>query len=95
MFPLKCPILSLKGKQTKLGNSDVGSVSQQISGEVLTTFFEENPQIAKTIVDKVFVAAQAREAAKRARELTFRKSALDSARLPGKLIDCLEKILKM
>lgn len=89
---VKVPNPQFEGQtKQKLGNSDVGSVAQQISGEVLTTFFEENPQIAKTIVDKVFVAAQAREAAKRARELTLRKSALDSARLPGKLIDCLEK----
>lgn len=89
---VKVPNPQFEGQtKQKLGNSDVGSVSQQIGGEVLTTFFEENPQIAKTIVDKVFVAAQAREAAKRARELTLRKSALDSARLPGKLIDCLEK----
>lgn len=75
----------------KLGNSDVGSVTQQITGEALITFFDENPQIAKIIIEKVFIAAQAREAAKKARELTLRKSALDSARLPGKLIDCLEK----
>lgn len=79
--------------QTKqrLGNSDVGSVVQQIVGEGLTTFFDENPQIAKTIAEKAIIAAQAREAAKRARELTLRKTALDSGRLPGKLIDCQEK----
>jgi DNA gyrase subunit B len=78
--------------QTKqrLGNSDVGSVVQQIVGDVFTTFLEENPAIAKAICDKAIVAAQAREAARKARELT-RKSALDSARLPGKLTDCQEK----
>ncbi|QEM73856.1 DNA topoisomerase (ATP-hydrolyzing) subunit B [Chlamydia abortus] len=89
---VKVPNPQFEGQtKQKLGNSDVGSVSQQITGEALTIFFDENPQIAKMIVDKVFIAAQAREAAKKARELTLRKSALDSARLPGKLIDCLEK----
>jgi DNA gyrase subunit B len=79
--------------QTKqrLGNSDVGSIGQQIVGEELTTFLSENPAIAKMIADKAIIAAQAREAARKARELTLRKSALDSARLPGKLTDCQEK----
>lgn len=78
--------------QTKqrLGNSDVGSVVQQIVGEELAIFFEENPAIARIIGDKAILAAQAREAARKARELTLRKSALDSARLPGKLTDCQE-----
>jgi DNA gyrase subunit B len=79
--------------QTKqrLGNSDVGSVVQMIVGEELTVFLDENPQIAKTISDKAILAAKAREAARKARELTLRKSALDSARLPGKLTDCQER----
>jgi len=79
--------------QTKqrLGNSDVGSVVQQIVGEELTIFLNENPVLAKLIANKAFIAAQAREAARKARELTLRKSALDSARLPGKLTDCQEK----
>jgi len=78
--------------QTKqrLGNSDVGSIVQQITGEQLTVFLNENPPIAKMIFDKSSIAAQAREAARRARELT-RKSALDSGRLPGKLTDCQER----
>lgn len=75
----------------KLGNSDVGSVVQQITGEGLTTYLGEHPQVARTIVDKAILAAQAREAARKARELTLRKSALDSSRLPGKLSDCQEK----
>lgn len=79
--------------QTKqrLGNSDVGSIVQQIVGEELTTFLNENPAIARLIADKSILAAKARDAARRARELTLRKSALDSARLPGKLTDCQEK----
>lgn len=79
--------------QTKqrLGNSDVGSVMQQVTGEELAIYLDENPSIAKMISDKAILAAQAREAARKARELTLRKSALDSGRLPGKLTDCQEK----
>ena len=79
--------------QTKqrLGNSDVASVVQQIVGEELTVYLDEHPQIAKKIAEKALLAAQAREAAKRARELTLRKTALDHGRLPGKLIDCQER----
>ncbi|WP_201456908.1 DNA topoisomerase (ATP-hydrolyzing) subunit B [Chlamydia sp. 17-3921] len=92
VISVKVPNPQFEGQtKQKLGNGDVGSVAQQVTGEVLSTFFDENPQVAKMIVEKVFVAAQAREAAKKARELTLRKSALDSARLPGKLIDCSEK----
>jgi DNA gyrase subunit B len=75
----------------KLGNSDVGSVVQQIVGEELQIFLDENPAVARAIVDKAMLAAQAREAARKARELTLRKTALDSTRLPGKLIDCSER----
>ena len=79
--------------QTKqrLGNSDVGSITQQIVSAELGTFLIENPDIAKLILEKAAIAAQARQAAKKARELTLRKSALDSARLPGKLSDCQER----
>jgi len=79
--------------QTKqrLGNSDVGSIVQQVVGEELTIFLDENPAIAKTVAEKAIISAQAREAARKARELTLRKSALDSGRLPGKLTDCQEK----
>ncbi|MEI6531631.1 MAG: DNA topoisomerase (ATP-hydrolyzing) subunit B [Chlamydiota bacterium] len=79
----------------KLGNSDVASIAQQIVGEELAITLEENPAIAKAIVEKAHLAAQAREAAKRARDLTLRKSALDSARLPGKLVDCSERDPKL
>ncbi len=79
--------------QTKqrLGNSDVASVVQQIVGEELNVYLGEHPQIARTVADKAILAAKAREAARKARDLTLRKSALDSARLPGKLTDCQEK----
>jgi DNA gyrase subunit B len=75
----------------KLGNHEVGSLVQQIVGEQITTFLEENPAIAKSVVEKAILSAQAREAARKARELTLRKTALDTARLPGKLTDCQEK----
>jgi DNA gyrase subunit B len=75
--------------QTKqrLGNSDVASFVQTFSFDKLRQFFDENPSVCKIIVEKAIVAAKAREAAKRARELQ-RKTALDGARLPGKLTDC-------
>ncbi|NGX58046.1 MAG: DNA gyrase subunit B [Chlamydiae bacterium] len=83
------PLFEGQTKQ-RLGNSDVGSVVQQLTGEELGIYLSENPSIAKSIADKAILAAKAREAAKRARDLTLRKSALDSARLPGKLTDCQE-----
>ncbi len=92
VISVKVPNPQFEGQtKQRLGNGDVGSIVQQIVGEELTIFLEENPQIARSVVDKVVIAAQAREAAKKARELTLRKSALDSARLPGKLIDCSER----
>jgi len=75
----------------KLGNSEVSSVVQQLVGEELTIFLGEHPQVAKMVAEKAALAAQAREASRKARELTLRKTALDSGRLPGKLSDCQEK----
>ncbi|MGE5196143.1 MAG: DNA topoisomerase (ATP-hydrolyzing) subunit B [Anaerolineae bacterium] len=92
VISLKVPNPQFEGQtKQRLGNSDVGSVVQQIVGEELSVFLDENPVIAKMIVEKAIIAAQAREAAKKARELTLRKTALDTARLPGKLTDCQEK----
>ncbi len=92
VISVKVPNPQFEGQtKQRLGNNDVGSVVQQIVGEELAIFLGENPQIARSIVDKAVLAAQAREAARKARELTLRKSALDSGRLPGKLIDCQER----
>lgn len=89
---VKVPNPQFEGQtKQRLGNSDVGSVVQMICGEELTIYLDENPNIAKQIGEKAIIAAQAREAAKKARELTLRKTALDGARLPGKLTDCQEK----
>jgi len=92
IISVKVPNPQFEGQtKQRLGNSDVGSVVQMIAGEELTIFLDENPHIAKQIGEKAIIAAQAREAAKKARELTLRKTALDGARLPGKLTDCQEK----
>lgn len=91
VISVKVPNPQFEGQtKQRLGNTDVGSIVQQVTGEELTTFFDENPAISKMIADKVIIAAQAREAAKKARELTLRKTAMDSGRLPGKLTDCQE-----
>jgi DNA gyrase subunit B len=91
VISVKVPNPQFEGQtKQRLGNTEVGSIVQQVTGDKLTTFLDENPAIAKTICDKVIIAAQAREAARKARELTLRKSALDSGRLPGKLTDCQE-----
>jgi len=92
VISVKVPNPQFEGQtKQKLGNNEVAGIAQNIVGEALTTFLDENPAIAKLISEKAFIAAQAREAAKQARELTLRKSALDSARLPGKLTDCQER----
>ncbi len=74
--------------KTKLGNSEVRGIVEQITNEYLGSFFEESPSIGKKIVEKLVSAATAREAARKAKELTRRKTALDGAALPGKLADC-------
>ncbi len=77
--------------KTKLGNSDVKGLVENLVYDKLSTFFEENPRVTKIILDKVLEAARAREAARRAKELTRRKGILSEHSLPGKLADCQER----
>ncbi|MDD2201253.1 MAG: DNA topoisomerase (ATP-hydrolyzing) subunit B [Firmicutes bacterium] len=74
--------------KTKLGNSEMRGITDSVLSEGLATYFEENPASSRAIVDKCVSAARAREAARKARELTRRKSALEISSLPGKLADC-------
>ena len=77
--------------KTKLGNSEVRGIVDSIVTEGLSEYFDENPAITKRIIDKAIMAARAREAARKARELTRRKNALEVSSLPGKLADCSVK----
>ena len=77
--------------KTKLGNSNVAGIVQSLVNEALGNFLEENPNIAKAILEKCVSASRAREAARKARELVRRKNALESTTLPGKLADCSSK----
>ncbi len=77
--------------KTKLGNSNVTGIVSSMVNEALSNFLEENPQIAKAILEKCISASRARAAARKARELVRRKSALETTTLPGKLADCSEK----
>ena len=78
--------------KTKLGNSEVTGVVQSMVNDALSTFLEENPNVAKAILEKCVSASRAREAARKARELVRRKSALETTTLPGKLADCSSKV---
>ena len=77
--------------KTKLGNSNVTGIVSNLVNDSLSTFLEENPSVAKAILEKCISASRAREAARKARELVRRKSALESTTLPGKLADCSSK----
>ena len=78
--------------KTKLGNSEVTGVVQSMVNEALSTFLEENPQVAKAVLEKCISASRAREAARKARELVRKKNSLETSTLPGKLADCSSKI---
>ncbi len=77
--------------KTKLGNSEVKGIVESLVSDGLSEYFEENPKVANIILEKALLAQKAREAAKKARELTRRKSALEVSTLPGKLADCSDK----
>ncbi len=88
----KVPNPQFEGQtKTKLGNGEVEGIVASIVNENLSSFFEEHPSVANKAIEKAILAARAREAARKARELTRRKGALESMSLPGKLADCSER----
>jgi DNA gyrase subunit B len=92
VISVKIPNPQFEGQtKTKLGNSEVDGLMASATFEALGSFFEENPSVANKVIDKVIVASRARDAARKARELTRRKGALESGGLPGKLADCSQR----
>ncbi|MGI6697827.1 MAG: DNA topoisomerase (ATP-hydrolyzing) subunit B [Clostridiales bacterium] len=77
--------------KTKLGNSEIKGIVESIAADAISSYLEENPSTARVIMEKTIMAARAREAARKARELTRRKNVLENTSLPGKLADCSEK----
>ncbi|MDD3930634.1 MAG: DNA topoisomerase (ATP-hydrolyzing) subunit B [Clostridiaceae bacterium] len=92
IISVKLPEPQFEGQtKTKLGNSEIRGIVESVVYEKLTYYLEENPAIARIVIDKALSASQARDAARKAREMTRRKSVLESNTLPGKLADCQEK----
>ena len=92
VISVKIPDPQFEGQtKTKLGNSEVEGIVEAAVNDLLGTYFEENPTVANAVVKKAVTATRAREAAKKARDLTRRKGALESGSLPGKLADCSER----
>jgi DNA gyrase subunit B len=92
ILSIKIPEPQFEGQtKTKLGNSEIKGIVDSVMSDKLATFFEENPKVAEVCMNRARLAAQAREAARKARDLTRRKGFLESAALPGKLADCSER----
>jgi len=92
VISVKLPNPQFEGQtKTKLGNSEIKGIVESIVNDILGHYFETNPAVVKKIIEKAIQASRAREAARKARELTRRKGALEDSGLPGKLADCAEK----
>lgn len=92
IISIKIPDPQFEGQtKTKLGNSEARTVTESIFAEQFLAFLEENPAVSKKVINKAVMAARAREAARKARELTRRKNALEVSSLPGKLADCTSR----